>query len=91
MEKRQNNKILENRVSLRDPAATEVFCPSCDESLIFAMQNQFSLGLSTVLECLALAEKAGHVPLLPSEWWISLSARYHSVGRMYQHIHTEKD
>lgn len=91
MKQREHTGILENRASLCAPAATEVFCPSCDESLIFAMQNQFSLGLSTVLECLALAEKAGHVPPLPPEWWISLSVRYHSVGRMYQHICNQKD
>ena len=35
-------------------------------------QHQFSLGLSTVLRCLAIAEKEGYVPKLPYDWWYSL-------------------
>ena len=44
----------------------------CHEELVFAMQDkthQFSLGLSTLLECLMIAEKEGYVPALLPEWW----------------------
>lgn len=47
----------------------------CNEELIFSMKDkkhQFSLGLSTVLECLMIAEKKGYVPSLPPEWWHNL-------------------
>lgn len=45
------------------------------EELVFAMRDhshEFSLGLSTILRCLAIAEKEGYVPQLPSDWWCRL-------------------
>lgn len=60
------------------PAASEVDL-SCDEYMVFAMQDKhhrFSLGLGTVLECLHAAEKEGAVPELPPQWWLTLSGRY---------------
>lgn len=50
-------------------------CERCCEELVFAMRDkthEFSLGLSTVLRCLAIAEKEGYVPKLPTEWWQTL-------------------
>lgn len=47
-------------------------CDSCLEELVFAMKDkhhEFSLGLSTVLHCLSIAEREGYVPKLPPEWW----------------------
>ncbi len=44
----------------------------CQEELVFAMKDNyhdFSIGLSTILQCIALAEKEGYVPKLPDEWW----------------------
>lgn len=45
------------------------------EELVFALQDKnhsFSLGLTTVLTCLSIAEKEGYVPELPSEWWCKI-------------------
>jgi len=45
----------------------------CSEELMFAMKDNyhdFSLGLSVVLSCLAIAEKEGYVPPLPDKWWL---------------------
>lgn len=73
-----NQDIYYNRAVL-DPEATlardvtELEC--CQEELVFALKDQqhaFSLGLSTVLRCLAIAEKEGYVPRLPDKWWVML-------------------
>lgn len=47
-------------------------CENCLEELAFAMQDnhhKFSIGLHTILYCLAIAEKEGFVPRIPAEWW----------------------
>lgn len=68
----------QNRASLVDTSkpfqdVTDAQC--CTEQLVFAMQDNyhpFSMGLSTILSCLAIAEKEGYVPRLPFDWWNSL-------------------
>ena len=68
-------EIYENRTSLRtdcEPATDCTDLQCCPEELVFAMQDnhhQFSIGLSTVIHCLAIAERKGYVPELPPEWW----------------------
>ena len=54
-------------------------CERCEDPLLFGLKDrnhEFSLGLSTVLECLKLAEKEGAVPKLPPDWWWRLEDRY---------------
>jgi hypothetical protein len=38
--------------------------------------HEFSIGLSTILSCLAMAEKEGAVPKIPYEWWSLINRRY---------------
>lgn len=48
------------------------------EQLVFAMRDTycgFSLGLGSVLECLATAEREGYVPPIPKEWWDEVERR----------------
>ncbi len=57
-------------------------CDVCNEALLFAMKDnyhQFSITLSTVLECLRAAEQAGEVPPLPSDWWYQVQRRFLSL------------
>jgi hypothetical protein len=69
--------ILDNRAVLdygdaKDSSVNE-------EEMVFALQDQhhkFSIGLSTVLQCLRMAEREGGVPNLPEDWWIQLERRY---------------
>lgn len=65
-----------NRAKNIDNQFTDVTnCDTCNETLVFAMKDnyhEFSIGLRTILECLAIAEKEGYVPPLPPEWWWSL-------------------
>jgi len=48
-------------------------CDVCSESLIFALATKdggsFSLGLSTLLECLKVAENKGAIPKLSADFW----------------------
>ncbi|MBU2771244.1 hypothetical protein HFQ13_03095 [Acidithiobacillus sp. VAN18-1] len=68
--------ILDNRVS---PAGADAQGFSMIEGeIVFALQDryhQFSMALSTVLQCLRMAEQEGGVPHLPSDWWIQVARR----------------
>lgn len=47
----------------------------CVEELMFMMKDnyhEFSLGLSIILKCLAIAEKEGYVPPLSDDWWLQI-------------------
>lgn len=47
-------------------------CENCDESVIFhfkdSNQNDYALGLSTVLGCITFAIQCGDLPKLPMSW-----------------------
>lgn len=68
---------LENRAYLTDVKIEDVTdCQKCNESHVFALKDKchsFSIGLSTILSCLKIAEKEGAVPVLPMDWWNSVS------------------
>ncbi|MDR2572763.1 MAG: XRE family transcriptional regulator [Desulfovibrio sp.] len=60
-------------------SAEEKFADCCADPLLFAMRDnyhEFVMGLFTILQCLRLAEKEGHVPSLPEGWWVQLAIRY---------------
>lgn len=67
--------IYTNRAKLPHNSGVATDCTDfecCPEELVFAMQDTkhaFSLGLTTVLECLDIAEREGYVPPLPDDWW----------------------
>ncbi|MEG2106764.1 MAG: hypothetical protein RRY79_08285 [Clostridia bacterium] len=67
-----NKKVYGNRAEfLREKHHDVSGCENCDESMVFAMQDnyhEFSLGLRTILKCLEIEEKEGYVPKLPPEW-----------------------
>ena len=58
-----DRKILENEAEL------------CNDK-IKDHYHEFSIGLSTILSCLAMAEKEGAVPKIPYEWWSLINRRY---------------
>ncbi len=81
--KLNQQEIFENRVTYQNKA-TENQCPNCDELLVFALKDQyheFSMGLSTVLQLLLVAEKQGYVPKLPSEWKVQILNEFYMVKR----------
>ena len=70
--------ILENNATLGPQGAIDPK-DSGDDDLVFALRDQhhaFSLDMTTVLQCLSLAEQEGAVPELPPDWWNSISNRY---------------
>lgn len=72
-ERNYNNRANVQRDAANKPVAEDTtLCETCNEVLTFAMRDnfhEFSVGLSTILECLQVAEQQGYVPPLPAEWW----------------------
>ncbi|WP_414041274.1 hypothetical protein ACJU26_04125 [Acidithiobacillus sp. M4-SHS-6] len=69
--------VLDNRASLDGTGVQD--SSENEEEMVFALQDRhhrFSMGLSTVLQCLRMAEQEGGVPHLPSDWWIQVARRY---------------
>lgn len=47
-----------------------------DEKIYFLLQckeNEFTIGLGDLLECLKFAEEKGEVPALPCDWWADIN------------------
>lgn len=64
-----HKEIFFNRAEVQD--AKGICCDNCFERVVFLLQDkehEFSLGLSTVLECLMFAVKNGDLPKLPRSW-----------------------
>jgi hypothetical protein len=73
----KSEDIYKNRAAIdhNDAAYDCTDCECCEEELVFAMKDnyhEFSIGLSTVLHCLAIAQQEGYIPTIPSEWWNAL-------------------
>lgn len=78
MKKQQHDKIFFNRAEAYD--SEKMACANCGERLVFAMRdghgNEFSVGLTTILQCLKQAEIEEYVPKLPNEWWRNILTVY---------------
>ncbi|KAF0804370.1 hypothetical protein ACRYJU_04720 [Alloalcanivorax xenomutans] len=75
-----HDDILNNPAQLTEHAGTEVTNDCCGYDLVFALRDRhhaFSLSISTVLECLSLAEQQGAIPPLAPLWWSNVAERYH--------------
>lgn len=60
-----------NRAELADPDPEKGNGQCCLNHLLFAMRDQhheFTIGITTILECLIIAERQGAVPELPDGW-----------------------
>lgn len=65
-----NKEVFFNRADLNK--AEQTYCDNCFEQVVFYLRDsrnrEFSLGLSTVLECLVFAIQKGNLPKLPLSW-----------------------
>lgn len=64
-----HKKIFFNRADVQE--AERICCDNCFEQVVFLLKDNdhsFSIGLRTVLECLAFAVKNGELPKLPMSW-----------------------
>lgn len=70
MDNKKCEEIFFNRAQLEE--AERMHCDSCFEQVVFHLKDvngsDFSLGLSTVLNCLVFAIQAGNLPKLPQSW-----------------------
>ncbi|HGM9007365.1 TPA: hypothetical protein ACKQYG_001766 [Pseudomonas aeruginosa] len=74
-----HDDILNNRAELLQEQNGDDSGSLCHDELIFALQDKhhvLSLGLSTVLQCLRMAEHEGAVLELPEGWWSRMANRY---------------
>lgn len=81
MSKEKTDEIYTNRAYLEKKEMIDhTDCEDCLEDLVFAMADKhhsFTIGMTTILECLSIAEQEAQVPKLPSDWWQSIYDRYH--------------
>ena len=69
MDKKQHNEIFFNRAEVE--SAEQIACDKCFEQVVFSLKDnyhEFSIGITTVLECLAFAIYQGNLPKLPRSW-----------------------
>lgn len=75
-----HEEVLDNRAQLSGVPATDQGAHHCAHHLLFALRDKhhdFSLDVTTVLQCLQFAQDEGAVPALPDDWWIAVRGRYH--------------
>ncbi len=76
--------MLENQNTISEQAeltgeVEKIVCDNCFEEYLFALKDnthEFSIGLISILQCLAFAENEGAVPELPSEWWLEVKNHF---------------
>lgn len=82
MEEKKFKEVIFNRAEVEK--AEQVVCENCFEHMVFMLKDshgrEFSLGLRTVLECLAFAISEENLPKLPISW---LSDVDHNYGTGY--------
>lgn len=82
MEEKELKEVFFNRAEVEN--AEQIVCDNCFEEIVFMLRDnyghEFSLGLTTVLDCLAFAVNGGNLPKLPVSW---LSDVDHNYGTGY--------
>lgn len=69
MDTNNHQEMNDRKVGLE--SAEEITCDNCCESVIFHLrdnEHEFTMGLSTVLECLMFVIQQGDLPKLPISW-----------------------
>ena len=69
MDNSDKKEIFFNRAEVQK--AEEMHCDICFEEVVFLLRDKdhdFSMGLTSVLECLAFAIVNGSLPKLPESW-----------------------
>ena len=69
MENIEHKEIFFNRAGAVE--AEKICCENCCEKAVFLLkdkEHEFSMGLTTVLQCLEFAIRNGCLPKLPNSW-----------------------
>lgn len=88
-ENKMVDALLKNQAILQKSQNREVLCPRCNEPFVFGLKDnfhEFSIGLTTILEYLAIAEYYSYVPEFPDEWWISATKRYETLSTIRNNL-----
>lgn len=91
MNKNKNKKIFFSRAEVEK--AEQICCENCFEQVVFMLKDkdhEFSMGLSTVLDCLAFAVKNGDLPKLPLSWVNAVYDEYSSDIAYYDEDYCRK-
>jgi hypothetical protein len=87
--KNEHKAVLANRVKA-DGGAESRYCEECGELMVFAFSdsrgNKFSVGLSTVIDCLLLAIEQNELPKLPSSWFDEMRSRVDYSANLYDEV-----
>lgn len=88
MNDKEYHDIFFNRANVEN--AEKQTCESCLEPVVFFLKdqknNEFSMGLSTILECIAFAIQEGNLPKLPEKWLYNVDSRYNTCLSQYEDI-----
>lgn len=88
MENSELKEIFFNRADVEK--AENVLCDNCFEHLVFMLrdsqQHEFSVGLSTILQCLASAISMGDLPKLPQSWLQAVDDVYRTTFSFDENI-----
>ena len=81
--KQYKNKLLQDNFNKRAKLiqnSENQICDTCDDTMIFSLATEkgdnFSIGLSTILQCLQIAENEGNIPEINLDWWTTVTNRY---------------
>ncbi|MDR1703896.1 MAG: hypothetical protein LBS19_04320 [Clostridiales bacterium] len=78
MTQQKHQEVFFNRAAVKD--AQRQICEECFEVVVFALRDSggtlFSVGLTTMLQCLQFAIENGDLPKLPSSWLREVDSRY---------------
>lgn len=69
MDNLSHKEIFFNRAEVEN--SERIHCDNCFEQVVFLLRDkdhEFSMGLTTVLDCLAFSIKNGDLPKLPESW-----------------------
>jgi hypothetical protein len=72
-----HKEIFFNRADVKK--AERIVCDNCFEPIVFFLKDndrEFSMGLTTVLQCLEFAVKNGDLPKLPDSWLTDVENTY---------------
>ena len=76
-----NDDLFNKAKEISFSEAEKMSCENCFEELIFLLKDknhEYSIGIITILECLAFAIENGNLPKLPSKWFYLVDHRYYT-------------
>lgn len=74
---KEYTEAMENRAEAM--TGERIACENCSERVVFLMKDkdhEFSIGLTTMLQCLEFAISHGDLPKLPSSWTSAVGRAY---------------